>query len=112
AARRVELVPAELARVASAARGRRARDSERRVGPRRRLGRQVVRKPGENLAPGFRHEHEILEDHHADAAVREPGLDRDHVAYDQGIVTRESERGRLVHLEADAVSERMLEAGL
>ena len=56
AARRVELVPAELARVASAARERRARAAERRVGARLRLGRQVVRKPGEHLAPGFRHE--------------------------------------------------------
>ena len=69
------------------------------------MRRQLVRKPGEQLAAGLGYEDEVFEGHSAYAPVPEPWLDCEHVPGDQWIVSRETELRSFVHLEADAVSE-------
>ena len=50
--------------------------------------------------------------HPAGAPVPQARLDRDHVAGDERIASGQTKAGRFVDLEADAVTERVLEAVL
>src|SRR4051794_15352098 len=75
------------------------------------LGCEVVREVGQQLAAVVRHEHEILEPAAAPAGAVEARLDRDDVARDQ-LARRTAEPRLLVHLEPDAVAERVEEAVL
>src|SRR4051812_30172680 len=81
---------------------------------RRRFGiahLEVVRVPREGLAAVFVDEQEVLEAHPADARqALDAGLDGDDVAGDELVLAREPEPRRLVHLEADAVTEPEVEA--
>src|SRR3954454_2740985 len=64
---------------------------------------------GDELEPVFGDDRDVLEPDAAHARAIEAGLDRDHVADDE-IVTAAGHRGRLVHLEADTVTEPVEEA--
>src|SRR5205823_4498 len=59
---------------------------------------------------GLGHDEQILEPAAAEAGPVETGLDREDLAALQLFVPDHAEHGQLVHLEADAVAERMEEA--
>src|SRR5215510_1887318 len=74
-------------------------------------GLEVVRVVRENLAAVVGDEHQVLEPAAAVAVAVEAGLDRDHVARNE-LPGGAAERRLLVHLEPDAVAERVVEAVL
>src|SRR2546425_522270 len=77
-----------------------------------RLRLEVVRIIRQDLGPVVRHEHDVLEPNAPIARAVEPGLDGDDVAGDEGLLRDAPHARRLVHLEADAVAERVEEAVL
>src|SRR5205823_9102335 len=76
----------------------------------RELGREVVREARELLGAVLGHDEQILEPAAAEPGPVETGLDREDLAALQLFVPDHAEHGQLVHLEADAVAERMEEA--
>src|ERR671918_2211505 len=74
-----------------------------------RLGRQVVRVVGEELAAVLGDEDEVLQAAAAEAFAVEARFDGEHVA-GHDLVAVPAQAGQLVHLEADAVAEAVEEA--
>src|SRR4029453_18676249 len=62
---------------------------------------------GQHLGAVRRHEHEVLDPHAGVAVPVEAGLERDHVARDEGLALDAADTRALVDLEADAVTGRM-----
>src|SRR5262245_2455167 len=76
------------------------------------LRRELVRELRQRLAAVVGDEHEVLQPAAAEAGAVEPRLDREHVTGDELVVAGHAEHRLLVHLEADAVAERVEEAAV
>src|SRR6266699_557009 len=74
------------------------------------LGNQVVREARELLSAVLGHDEQVLEPAAAEPGPVETGLDREDLAALQLFVADHAEHGQLVHLEPDAVPERVEEA--
>ena len=75
-----------------------------------RYGARLVREARQRLGAVLGDEHEVLEAAAAEARAVEARLDREHVAGDELVVAGHAEHRLLVHLEPDAVAERVEEA--
>src|SRR5262245_30502518 len=75
----------------------------------RRLRRQVVWEPRELLGAVLGDDDEVLEPAAAEAGAVQARLEREHLAAQQLLVPDHPEHGELVHVEADAVAERVEE---
>src|SRR5215211_9250623 len=76
----------------------------------KRLRLQVVREVRQVLGAVLGDEHEVLEPDAAEALPVETGLERDHVAGDELLFADQAHARLLVHLEANAVPEAVVEA--